>query len=291
MSRYALLIGISEHRDPKIGVLMKSISDVDALERVLSDRERGGFSVTKLINCTKGEAERAISALTQKRVHGETILVYFSGHGIRDDDGNLYLALADTECDDLWATALFAPGLSFKLDKSLADQQLVILDCCHSGSFSPGAKSVIGDSVGTQQIFIREGRGRVVLTASDATSFAWESGGKATITDESLFTHHLVQGIETGDADLEGDARIDADELYAYVYREVVRERSDQHPMKFGQGQEGKLIVSLAPVKVRPLPDHVLSLMNNPIKGARAAAIETLEETVQHGNPGERISA
>jgi|ERR1035441_4673685 type VI secretion system lysozyme-like protein len=291
MARYALLIGISEYSDPKVGTLKKSIRDVEALERVLADPERGNFSVTKLINCTKRESDLAVSALTKKRVHGETILLYFSGHGIRDDDCNLYLALSDTESDDLWATAILAPNLCHVLDKSLADEQLVILDCCHSGSFAVGAKATLGDSVGTKDIFIREGKGRVVLTASDATSFAWESGSDAAVTNESLFTHHLVRGIESGDADLEGDARIDADELYRYVYREVVRDRPDQHPLKFGQAQEGKLIVSRAPVKVRPLPDAVRSALHNPIKGVRVAIVETLENTIQHGNPGERIAA
>src|ERR1039458_6106062 len=89
MARYALLIGISEYSDPKVGTLKKSIRDVEALERVLADPERGNFSVTKLINCTKRESDLAVSALTKKRVHGETILLYFSGHGIRDDDCNL----------------------------------------------------------------------------------------------------------------------------------------------------------------------------------------------------------
>ncbi|HWD00074.1 MAG TPA: type VI secretion system baseplate subunit TssE [Candidatus Sulfopaludibacter sp.] len=287
MARHALLIGISEY-DSKVGKLKKSISDIAALASVLRDPERGNFVVEEAPNCTKQDALKAISRLTQGKVHGETILLYFSGHGIRDDDGNLYLALSDTKCDDLWATGIVAPEICRALDKCWANQQLVILDCCHSGSFSADAKAT-NDSVGTKEIFLREGKGRVVLTASDAPSLAFESGGDATI--ESLFTHYLVRGIESGDADLEGDALIDTDELYGYVHREVTRERRDQHPMKFGQGQEGKLIVSRAPVRVRPLPDAVLFAVTNPIKDIRVAIVATLENSVQQGNPGERIAA
>ena len=69
------------------------------------------------------------------------------------------------------------------LDKSLASEQLVILDCCHSGSFSSNAKAVAGESVGTKGIFYGEGRGRVVLTASDETSYAYESDCDAAATE------------------------------------------------------------------------------------------------------------
>ena len=60
------------------------------------------------------------------------------------------------------------------MDRSHSKQLVLILDCCHSGAFGYGAKGVQGASVGTATAFEGTGRGRVVLTATDSTQYAWE---------------------------------------------------------------------------------------------------------------------
>jgi hypothetical protein len=59
-----------------------------------------------------------------------------------------------------------------------------------------------------------EGRGRIVLTASGAMEHAFEDAALSQAEGQpSVFTRALVQGLQTGDADRDGDGHISVDEL------------------------------------------------------------------------------
>lgn len=62
-------------------------------------------------------------------------------------------------------------------------RQVLVLDCCYSGAFPPGTLAKADADVHTLERF--SGRGRTVLTASDATQYAFEGDtlrGKACAT-------------------------------------------------------------------------------------------------------------
>ena len=100
------------------------------------------------------------------------------------------------------------------MDQSRSRRQVLVLDCCHSGAFAQGTKGTTGDSVGTKAAFEGLGYGRVVLTATDATQYAWEGDQIIGQAENSVFTHFVVEGLRTGAADTNGDGRITLDELY-----------------------------------------------------------------------------
>ena len=112
---------------------------------------------------------------------------------------------------------------------SRARSIVLILDCCYSGAFGKGLAPKSAPTVDVEQRF--EGRGRVTLSASTEPQYAFEAADPATGMDElgaaapgSLFTHFLVEGLATGDADTDGDGSISVDELYDYV-RQRMHER------------------------------------------------------------------
>ena len=107
-----------------------------------------------------------------------------------------------------------ASFVTARMDRSLSKRLVLVLDCCHSGAFGYGAKGVHGASVGTATAFEGTGRGRVVLTATDSTQYAWEGDQVSGETDNSLFTHHLIAGLKSGAADRDEDGLITIDELY-----------------------------------------------------------------------------
>lgn len=246
--KLALIIGNSVYRDETLARLKAPDADVGALADVLLDQEVGGFQDAKLlVNLSAASVRRAIANFYASKARDDLLLLYFSGHGVLDDQGRLYLAVKDTERSLLRATGIPAAYITDEMNNSRSQRQVLILDCCHSGAFARGAKGATGASVGTATAFEGSGYGRVVLTATDATQYAWEGEQIIGEAQSSLFTHHLINGISSGAADLNHDGRISVDELYDYTYGEVVRLTPQQTPGKWSYKEQGEIIIAATP--------------------------------------------
>lgn len=98
MPKIALLIGVSEY-EPGLNPLPGTLLDVDALQRALVHPNMGGFApedVTVLKNPSRQAMEDAIYRLFSDRQRDDLLLLYFSGHGIKAEDTNLYLGTVAT---------------------------------------------------------------------------------------------------------------------------------------------------------------------------------------------------
>jgi hypothetical protein len=224
----------------------------------------------------------------------DLLLLFFSGHGVRDERGLLYLAVQDTEHDLLNATAIPAAFITDEMDRSRSRRQVLILDCCHSGAFSHGAKAAADVGVGTAAAFAGTGFGRMVLTATDATQFAWEGDQVIGPADKSVFTHFLVEGLRTGQADTDADGQITLDELYDYVYERVVKATSKQTPRKFTYNQQGDVVIarnSRPVVKPAELPPELRQAIESPLSGVREGAVRELERLLRGRHRGLRLAA
>jgi tetratricopeptide (TPR) repeat protein len=260
--RLALIIGNSVFRDQTLARLLKPDADVGALADVLLDKEIGDFNDVKLlVNMSSTQVRRAISNFYSKKQRDDLLLLYFSGHGVLDDQGRLHLAVKDTERALLRATAIPAAYVTEEMNNSHSRRQVLILDCCHSGAFARGSKGATGASVGTATAFEGTGFGRLVLTATDATQYAWEGDQVIGEAENSVFTHYLIQGLKTGQADSDGDGRITVDELYDYTYEQVVHSTPKQTPGKWSYREQGEIVIAHASGTVgivqtpSPLPD------------------------------------
>src|SRR5262249_45749315 len=192
--KLALIIGNGAYEDTTLARLVTPDADVRTLADVLRDPEIGGFEVSLLVDQPEGAVRRAIARFFIDKRPGDVLLLYFSGHGVLDDQGHLYLAVRDTDHTLLRATAISAALITQEMDRSRSRRQVLILDCCHSGAFARGAKGVPGMSVGTAAAFEGHGYGKVVLTATDATQYAWEGDEILGQAENSVFTHYLIQG-------------------------------------------------------------------------------------------------
>ncbi|MBN3907539.1 MAG: caspase family protein [Nostoc sp. NMS1] len=100
MAKVALLIGVSKY-EPGLTPLPAATKDVEAMERVLLHPEIGGFDdVTLLINPQRQVMDEAIEALFGDRQKDDLLLLFFSGHGIKDENGKLYFAACNTKKSD-----------------------------------------------------------------------------------------------------------------------------------------------------------------------------------------------
>ncbi len=292
--RFALLIGNNEFDDPNLSRLVAPPLDIQVLGELLDKPEIGGFTeVVTLLNQPYAVVRKAIARFFSQRMRNDLLLLYFSGHGILDENGLLHLAVQDTERDLLNATAIEASFITGIMDHSMSNRQVLVLDCCQSGAFGR-SKGVIGTSVGTASLFEGTGYGRVVLTATDATQFAWDGETLIGEAQNSVFTHFLIQGLETGEADTDADGLITLDELYEYVYEKTLAETPRQTPAKWSYKVQGNIVLAQNPnpvVKVVPLPADLLQAIDSPLAGVREGSIKDLQHLLQGGDRGLALAA
>jgi YVTN family beta-propeller protein len=240
-SRSALLIATYDYHDTGLRRLTAPAHDAEALAEVLRSPDIAGFEVTTLINEPHYRVGEAIADLYRDRRQDDLTLLYFTGHGLKDEDGRLYLATTNTRRDSLLFSSLPAEQVDQAMSASRSRRNVLILDCCYSGAFPAGALPKADSAVQTLERF--QGRGRAVLTASDSTQYSFEGNRMHGSAPQSVFTRHLVAGLRDGSADLDYDGDITIDELYNYVYDRVTDEMPQQRPKKL-DSVEGRLVLA-----------------------------------------------
>ncbi|OCQ98217.1 sulfatase-modifying factor protein [Nostoc sp. MBR 210] len=219
MAKVALLIGISEYQEPTLAPLPKAVEDVEAMRRVLENPEMGGFDdVTVLKNPQRQEMEREIYNLYAHHQKDDLVLLYFSGHGVTVENGDFYFSTCETQKNQnklLPFTAVAATSVHRWMNESKSKRRVVILDCCFSGAFAKGLTAKDSGNIDLQQQL--GGEGTAILTASTSTQYAFASDD----FDLSIYTQYLVEGIEKGAADKDGDGLIAVDELHNYAKTKV----------------------------------------------------------------------
>jgi len=293
-AKYALVIGNTDYADPGLAQLTAPGKDAEDFARVLRDKSLCEFDdVRVLLNQVSSAIIEAIDEFFDQKKPDDLLVLYFSGHGVRDELGSLYLAVKNTIRSRLRSTAIKSDYIREVMDQSRSRRQVLVLDCCNSGAFQQGTKAATGVSVGTATAF-EGGYGRIILTASDSTQFAWEGDKVIGETDNSLFTHFLVEGLE-GEADMDGDGRITVDELYDYAYEKVKHATPKQTPSKFSSKQQGEIIlrqnISIEEIKSVPLPTPLLDSIENPFSDIRLGAVQQLTKLLNGKNLGLARSA
>ena len=241
-TRSALIVASDQYTDPGLRRLRAPASDARALAAVLRDPGIGGFEVRTLLNEPAHVVNLAVEEFFADRRPGDLLLVHFSCHGIKDEDGELYFAASNTVLGRLGATAVAAEFVSRRMTRSRSRRVVLLLDCCYAGAFERGLVARAGAEMGIEQQF--GGRGRAVITASSAMEYAFEAGELADSREvpPSVFTSALVEGLETGDADRDQDGLVGLDELYEYVYDKVRAATPNQTPGKWTFGVEGRAV-------------------------------------------------
>jgi len=237
MAKVALLIGVSEY-EPELNPLPSAVKDVEAMQQVLVNPEIGEFAeadVVVLKNPPRQAIEDAIYHLFANRHKDDLLLFCFSGHGLKDDKGNLYLSTPATRKENgklVKPTAVAARILHENMNESKSERQVLILDCCFSGAIAQGMNVKDDGTVNLQEHL--GGKGRAILTSSSSTQYSFEQEG----LELSIYTRYLIEGIAKGAADLDGDGWISVDELHDYASIKV-QEAAPAMTPKFYPVEEG----------------------------------------------------
>ncbi len=241
MAKFALLIGVSEYSEG-LRPISSAILDVEAMRRVLEHPDMGAFDqVTVLPNPDKGSMEKAVDDLFADRQKDDLVLLYFSGHGLKAQNARFFLSTRDTGRDQNGgfrrAKAFPASELQKYITDSRSQRQIIILDCCFSGALVQGMP-IKGEFNIQEEL---GGKGRAILTSSSPIEYSFESEDN----DLSIYTKYLVEGIETGAADKDGDQLISVNELHEYA-SERVKEAAPAMTPKFYLSLEGDDTIYLA---------------------------------------------
>ncbi len=251
MAKYALLIGASEYESPKINNLSGVVKDIEAMQRVLENLEIGGFKEVKLLpnpdsDTMRSEIEQLFMEKCQK---DDVVLLYFSGHGYRHEDGSLFFISRNTQINPQGlvriGTAVDAKFIHQNyMSRSKSKRQVLILDCCFSGAFAEGmsAKEISNLSIKNEIFEQLGGEGRAVLTSSTATQKSFEDSGGG------VYTRYLIEGIETGAADNDNDGFVTVAELHEYAKRKVLEAKPAMKPEIFAVKEGYTIRLAKAPV-------------------------------------------
>ncbi|MFC9296187.1 AAA domain-containing protein [Streptomyces sp. NPDC057011] len=250
MSRnHALLIGTANYEDPAYAPLAAVRADVHYLSQVLEMPSVGRFEESvRVEDSTKAAITQAVEDFLADREGDELVVLYLSGHGAYErEDGQLYYVAADTRADEVQRTGVKASFITEQLEACAARRKVLLLDCCFSGAAVQGFRSKGGTSqkAGADLPAV-EASGVYVITASHH----WEESFTSTPGDPSQFTQALVRGLHTGQADLDGDGQVSADDLFRYVSRELKNAPADrqQTPTKSSLSVTGDIFLAKAAV-------------------------------------------
>ena len=258
--QWAILIGVENYQ--KATPLTYTMNDVDQLAKTL--RERGGVPgerVVKFVESAPDSRYQPLKASLQEQLpkwfkkptSKDRLLVYFSGHGFRSQDGHLYLAPLDCDPANPAATGISVSWLRDQIAACPAPSKLLILDSCHAGT-EKGEDAIKGASAKDLGEPFRDLEGVVTLASStgDEKSQIWVE------KKQSLFTYWLNQGL-AGHADENGDAEVDIDELNKYVHKQVTHTAQTQlhrpqTPVRIIRGGGGTpVVLELVPMKLKHL--------------------------------------
>jgi hypothetical protein len=257
---YFLGFGVSEYREPELR-LKYAAKDVSYLAAVFQDMAAGYRCVHIQILLDREvtvDTVRAAGAFLKNATVDDTFVLCIAGHGVHDrnERATYYFLTHESDPENLGRTAAdFALIEKLLLDAS-PRKKLFLMDTCESGEVADeilkqmrntweekgpislearGARHVSvmrrtrsylhqKDRLIYSDLLRRSGT--IVFSAARGNEFSFETD----VLQNGVFTAAVLEALK-GEADLDGDDRVDTEELQTFVKRRVAFLTSDlQHP-------------------------------------------------------------
>ena len=222
--------------------------------------------------------------LAERAQPEDDVFIYYAGHGIQlpdnngdEDDGLDECVLAqDTLFLDI--TLIRDDDLSRWLSAVRANNKIVVLDCCHSGTGSRAMEGVTIRSaeiapdefrLSSEQAYLRTERSiddaiqrsSIPIMRTTPESFetplpentSFELAGclphqvvvEATVLKHGALTYFIAQGL-AGPADANRDGSVTLQEIREYAQAELRKQNYEQDPQLYGQGADGYVLSRVA---------------------------------------------
>jgi WD40 repeat protein len=227
---YILAVGVTRYKDEKLR-LNYATGDAQKIADTFKGKSKTLFRKIQTKVLTDKEATRTnilkgLTWLRREVTQKDYAVVFFSGHGDRDGDGNLYLLPVDVDPDDLLASSVSGDAFRKSL-AALSGKVLCLLDACHSGGIDGKRKSTRSLTDDLVRDLTAEENGVVVMCSSTGREFSLENNELRM----GNFTAALVEGL-SGKAARAANGAVYLHHLDAYVTDRVkALSKGRQHPV------------------------------------------------------------
>jgi tetratricopeptide (TPR) repeat protein len=161
----------------------------------------------------------------------DTLLFYYSGHGVPDAENDVYLSTSEIDPDQP-----YRQGFSFyelaKMMRSLSKKIVAILDCCYSGAagISKGSEEdvakIANASIISGSNSLAEGEGVCLLASSQANQEAYALKEE----NHSVFTYYLIKGLKGDEGAIDDYGYVTADSLARFIYTKIMSLPREKRP-------------------------------------------------------------
>jgi WD40 repeat protein len=248
---YLIAVSVAEYRNDKMNLTYSVKDGRDIVAAFLGQHKKyNKIYVDTLFNTSAVNAKigSVKSKLAQAKVD-DKVVIFFSGHGLLDKEGNFYYATWDCNFADPNQNGFPFAKIDELLDSIPARDKLLLMDACHSGELDKsGSNSSVNFStklinvspkglnpVGVkneqnsqsldnsfdlmQDMFtdLNKGSGASIISAAAGNSYALE-GDK---WKNGVFTYAVIEGMQNKKADMNHDKKISVGELKKYVANRV----------------------------------------------------------------------
>jgi len=242
---YALIIGIDKYEN--VQNLNYAVKDAESIQDILVNTfafPKDNVKVLKNEDATKQNIIQAFSDITTKAEDKDRVLIYFAGHGDTDDlpeGGEMgYLLPVDGDNENLFVTSIAMDDLKRISLMSKAKHLLYLIDACYGGIAAIGSRGLDSKTTPNYIDKITKNKSRQIITAGGRGEQVIEKSEWG----HSAFTLNLNRGLKDGNADLDGDGYITANELGLFLKKKVTIDSENQQTPQYGRmtSQEGEFV-------------------------------------------------
>ena len=220
-STYAVVAGVLEWKDPGLTPFPKDKRKDQELFETLGKLGVPATQRTLLLDAqaTASAFTGAVRSIVARAPAGSTIILYYAGHGVKDNDGKVIFASADIELGHLDKSGLHLSQIPAMLLGFKGRRVLLWADCCYSGGLAEVAAALS-----------RSGLQALALTSAEASNVS---------TGNWTYSQTLIDA-------LVGRPLLDRDDNGTLTLGELVTEVKEG--MRYREGQRSGWVTHGVPV-------------------------------------------
>jgi WD40 repeat protein len=213
---YVLAAGVSDYQNDSLDLAFAT-KDAEDFAKALETQSGGLYRevvIRILKNPNSDELLDGLDWLRDEVTSHDVAMLFISGHGVNDPDGNYYYLTNEADTERLRRTAVPYFHVEQTLS-ALSGKVLAFIDTCHSGNIMGSRRDVANLTPIINDLASAE-NGVVVFASSTGKQYSLEDAAWG----NGAFTKALVEGIN-GKADYTKDGKITINQLDLYLSERV----------------------------------------------------------------------